>query len=819
MTNKKLKNKSLLSTKIKHTLNRLRGRNIEYDLKPYWKILDEIGSYNFTASPDEELKKLGLDLRSRARAGTPLNEIMVEVFALIREVSARVLRMRPFDVQVIAAVALHQGKLTQLQTGEGKTLAAVLPVFLNALSGKGVHVLTANDYLAQRDAEWMGPVYNFFGLKTGFIREGKTPAQRKEAYNADITYLTAKEAGFDFLRDQLCFSTQDLVHRPFHYAIVDEADFIMIDEARVPLVIAGDAPEPDTDPRRMAEIARLLEPGPDYKTDENLRNINLTEKGMDRVESILNRGSLHDPENLLLFTSINVALHAEALLHRDIDYIIRDGKIELVDEFTGRVADKRRWPHGIQTAVEAKEGVDLQPDGRIYGSITLQHFLQLYPKLSGMTATAEPAADEFNTFYNLGVVVIPPNKACIRVDEPDIIFTHKTAKRQALLEEISRVHTSGRPILAGTVNVSESEELSGALQQSGVPCRVLNAKNNDIEAKIIANAGTYKAVTISTNMAGRGTDIRLGGENEEDRDRIVGLGGLYVIGTNRHESRRIDNQLRGRSGRQGDPGSSRFFISLKDDLMERYNLKELLPKRYFSRKDTEAITDPIVNREVARSQRIIEGQNFEIRRTLHNYALTVEIQREMVQQRRLEVLSGSGVSLLEKEAGERFRKLCSEFGTQVMAEVERHITLYHIDCCWSDYLARIGDIREGIHLQRLGGRSPWVEFQKEVEQAFAAMQSCIKEETLRSFRKVKINKNGIDADKEGLRGPSSTWTYLINDNPFSNLGIDLIANRNIGLSAGAGIIAATYLPVTAALILARSIHKIFKNKKSKETKH
>lgn len=815
MTNIKLKNKSSFSTKIKHTLQRLRGGSIEYDLKSYWNILDEINSYNVTASTDEELKKLGSDLRSRVRAGIPLDDLMIEAFALVREVSGRVLSMRPFDVQVTAAAALHDGKLAQMQTGEGKTLTAVMPVCLNALTGKGVHVLTANDYLAQRDAEWMDPVYRFFGLTTGYIREGMTPALRKEAYQADITYLTAKEAGFDFLGDQLCFSVQDLVQRPFHYAIVDEADFIMIDEARVPLVIAGDAPKLDTDPRRMAGIARLLEKDRDYETDENLRNINLTEEGLDRVEAIINCGSLHDPANLLSYTSINVALHAEALLHRDIDYIIRDGKVELVDEFTGRVADKRRWPHGIQTAVEAKEGVELQPEGRIYGSITLQHFLQLYPRLAGMTATAEPAADEFKTFYDLRTVVIPPNKTCIRVDEPDIIFTHKAAKHRALVGEISRVHTSGRPILVGTASVAESEELSGALQQAGIPCRVLNAKNHGVEAKIIARAGTYKAVTISTNMAGRGTDIRLGGENEEDRERIAALGGLYVIGTNRHESRRIDNQLRGRAGRQGDPGSSRFFISLQDDLMERYNLKELLPNMYFSRKKDEPITDPIVSREIARAQRIIEGQNFEIRRTLHNYALTVEMQRQMVQRKRLDILSGNGNSMLEKEAGERFEKLCSEFGREVIAGVERHITLYHTDCCWSDYLARIADIREGIHLQRLGGRSPWVEFQKDVEQAFADMQACIKEETLNSFHSVKISKEGIDIDKEGLRGPSSTWTYLINDNPFSNLGLGLIANRNIGLSAGAGAIAAAYLPITAALLLIRSINKFLKKKKKK----
>ncbi|MCK4766230.1 MAG: accessory Sec system translocase SecA2, partial [Candidatus Aminicenantes bacterium] len=755
--------------------------------------------------------------RPPTRVGPPeasnfvLDSLPVEAFALVREAASRVLSMRPYDVQVIAAAAIHQGKLAQMQTGEGKTLAAVLPVFLNALQGKGVHVLTANDYLAQRDSEWMGPVYDFFGLTADYIREGMPPTRRRKAYRADITYLTAKEAGFDFLRDQLCFNPEELTHRPFHYAIVDEADFIMIDEARVPLVIAGDAPNPGTHPALMAGIVRTLKPGEDYETDENLRSIHLTEKGLDRAEVRLGRGDLHNPGNLLLYSSLNVALHAEVLLHRDIDYIVRDGKIELVDEFTGRVADKRRWPHGIQTAVEAKEGVEQQPEGLIYGSITLQHFLKLYPKLAGMTATAAPAAEEFKTFYGLDVVVIPPNKPCIRVDEPDIIFNRKAAKQRALVEEITRVHRTGRPILVGTASVAESEELARSLQEDRVPCRVLNAKNNDVEAKIIAGAGAYKAVTISTNMAGRGTDICLGGEKEEERQRVKALGGLYVIGTNRHESRRIDNQLRGRSGRQGDPGSSRFFISLEDDLMERYNLRELLPVTYFTRGSEAPVTDPVVGREIARAQRIIEGQNFDIRRTLHNYALTIELQRRLVQRRRRDVLSGNGgLSLLEEEAGERYEKLCAGFGRKLVNAVERQITLYHTDRGWSEYLAQAADIREGIHLQRFGGKSPWVEYQKDMDQAFFAMQEQVEEKIVQTFKRVKVTKAGIDADKEGLRGPSSTWTYLINDNPFSNLGLDLIAGRNIGFSAGAGILAAYYLPVTLFLVLSRSLKKLFK---------
>jgi preprotein translocase subunit SecA len=812
----KPENRSPFSIQVKHTLQRLRGGGVVYDLKPYRKILDKINGYDFAGLPDGHLKNRARELTSRVRSGASLDDQMIEAFALVREAAHRLLHMRPFDVQVLAGIVLHRGELAQMQTGEGKTLAAVLPVFLNALEGKGVHVLTANDYLAQRDAEWMGPVYDFFGLTTGYTREGMPSSRRQQAFRADITYLTAREAGFDFLRDQLCFSAQDVVHRPFHYAIVDEADFIMIDEARVPLVIAGSSRRPETDPLRMAEIARLLQAGRDYETDENLRNINLTEEGLRRVESLLKCGSLHDPKNLLLFTSVNVALHAEVLLHRDIDYIVRDGKIELVDEFTGRVADKRRWPHGIQMAVEAKEKVKLQPEGRIYGSITLQHFLRLYPKMAGMTATAEPAAEEFKVFYGLNVVVIPPNKPNIRVDEPDIVFNQKAAKHQALTREISRVHAAGRPVLVGTASVAESEELAQSLQKVGVPCRVLNAKNDDVEAGIVARAGTYKAVTISTNMAGRGTDIRLGGENEEDRERIAGLGGLYVIGTNRHESRRIDNQLRGRAGRQGDPGSSRFFISLQDDLMQRYNLKDLLPKIYLSREDDTPIENPVVGREIARDQRIIEGQNFEIRRTLYNYALTVDIQRQIVQQRRMHTLSLPGFpSLLGEKAAKRYRELCLSYGKETLELVEKHITLFHIDRCWSSHLARIADIREGIHLQRLGGCSPWIEFQKDIGQAFADMKVRLDEEIVKNFRSVTITKAGIDVEKEKLKGPSSTWTYLVNDNPFSNFGIDLIASRNIGLSAGVGAIAAAYIPVTLIMLLTRSIYKWLKKKEKK----
>ena len=422
--------------------------------------------------------------------------------------------MRPFDVQLIAGIALHEGKLAEMQTGEGKTLAAVLPVYLNGLIGKGVHVLTFNDYLARRDAQWMGPIYEFLGLSVGCIQEGMSKPERQQAYLADVTYLTAKEAGFDYLRDSLCLNAGQVVHRPFHCAIVDEADSILIDEARIPLVIAGTAATPETDPRRLAAVAGNLKLHVDFDTDDEGRNVALSEAGIERAQDLLDGADLYEPENVLLLTQLNLALHAQVLLRRDIDYIVRNGRVELVDELTGRVVEDRHWPDGLQTALEAKEGLQLQPQGRILGSITLQHFLRSYPKLTGMTATAQPAAEELKDFYGLGVVVVPPIRPCIRVDHSNVVFTHKEAKTKALVAEITTVHATGRPILVGTSSVEESEQLAVCLPNSGVCCKVLNARTDELEAKIIAQAGALGAITISTNMAGRGTDIHLGGDDE-----------------------------------------------------------------------------------------------------------------------------------------------------------------------------------------------------------------------------------------------------------------------------------------------------------------
>jgi preprotein translocase subunit SecA len=643
----------------------------------------------------------------------------------------------------------------------------VLPAYLNALTGQGVHVLTFNDYLARRDAQWMGPVYEFLGLSVGFIQEDMAPRDRRRAYGYDITYATAKEAGFDYLRDHLCLSPDDLAHRPFHYAIVDEADSLLIDEARIPLVIAGNTDEVAANPYEIAKLVRRLRPGEDYDTDENARNVYLTDAGLDQAERALHCDNL--PENMLLLSQLYQALHAQVLLRRDVDYIVREGRVEIVDEFTGRVVEDRHWPHGLQAAVEAKEGLAIQAEGLIRGSITLIHFAQLYPKLAGMTATAQAAAEEFTEFYRLPVVVIPPNRPSIRVDAPDRVFVTKEVKRRALVEEIASVRATGRPILVGTSSVAESEDLAKALRRKGVTCQVLNAKNDELEAEIVAQAGAPRAVTISTNMAGRGTDIRLGGKAGQYRAEIAALGGLYVIGTNRYESRRVDDQLRGRAARQGDPGSSRFFISLQDDLFERFGIDESLAGGVDARSQDKPVDDPEVTAEIAHVQRVIEGQNLEIRKTLWQYSYVLDRQRHIVHVRRQNLLTGKVAgSLLQQRAPERYEQLLAQFGPAVLDKVERQITLFHIDRCWTEYLDYVAHIRAGIHLMTPADRSPLDEFHLTVGKAFQGLMTSIDNSIVETFLSAEITADGIDMEKAGLKGPTSTWTYLINDHPFGD---------------------------------------------------
>jgi len=752
-------------------LGRLQGSPIDLDLLAYDVPLAEINELEagLTALSDNDIQERAYALRRRARAGEPLDALRVALFAVAREAARRTIGLRPFDEQIVAGLALDRGRIVEMQTGEGKTLAAVMPAALNALTGDGVHVLTFNDYLARRDAQWMGPVYRMLGLSAGFIQEGMTAEERRRAYASDITYVTAKEAGFDHLRDLLATDAADVVHRGFHFALVDEADSLLIDEARVPLVIAGHVGREMSAAPRLAAVVAALSAGLHFDTDEYGRDVELTDAGIEHVERALECGGLHDERNIVLLTQLNCALHARVLLRRDVDYIVRDGRIQIVDEFTGRTVNDRHWPDGLQAALEAKEGLEQRPDGRILGSMTLQRFLRGYRRLCGMTGTAADAATELRAFYGVEVLVVPTHRPMIRTDRPDVVFTHREAKESALVAEIGRAHESGRPVLVGTLTVEESERLAERLRSTGITCEILNARNDEQEARIVARAGAYGAVTISTNMAGRGTDIRLGGEDEASRERVAALGGLYVIGTNRHESRRVDLQLRGRAGRQGDPGESRFFLSLEDDLLVRYGIRDLLHGRVVPGTRDQPIDDPIVSEEIARAQRIIEGQNFEIRKTLARYSSVVEDQHRVLMDRRQALLHGDDVPDVWKNAApERYAELVASSSEDAVERAERTVTLFHIDRVWRDHLAYSADLREGIHLVSLGGIAPLSRFTSDVRAAFRQVEEIIDRAVLETLPLVTAGAGGLDLGAAGIKGPSSTWTYLVNDDPFRN---------------------------------------------------
>ncbi|HET9315832.1 MAG TPA: accessory Sec system translocase SecA2, partial [Vicinamibacteria bacterium] len=622
--------------------------------------------------------------------------------------------------------------------------------------------------------EWMGPLYRFLGLSVGWVQADLPPAARRTAYAADVTYVTAKEAGFDHLRDLLATDAADVVHRPFHAAIVDEADSILVDEARVPLVIAGLASERTSSARRLAMVVGTLAADVDFGVDEYGRNVELTEAGQARVEEALGCGNLYAEGHHDLLAEVNCALHARVLLRRDVDYIVRDGRIGVVDELTGRVVPDRHWPDGLQAALEAKEDLSPRADGHILGQITLEHFLAGYERLCGMTGTAQDAAAELLEFYSLRVVVVPPHRPSLRIDRPDVLFTHRNAKERAVAEEIERVHRSGRPILVGTLTIAESERLAQRLLDRGVPCEVLNARNDAREAVIVAAAGAPSAVTISTNMAGRGTDIRLGGPDEAARDEVVRLGGLYVIGTNRHESGRVDRQLRGRAGRQGDPGESRFFVSLEDDLLVRYGIRALIPESLLPAPQDEAIDNAVIRREVARAQRIVEGQDLEIRRTLWRYATPIEEQRQRLHERRQAALAGASGR-------------------------EREVTLAHIDRAWREHLAFVAELREGIHLVRLGGDDPLTRFCVRVAEAWRERMTALDASIAEALSAP------ADESRPSVKGPSSTWTYLVNDDPFRDqLGSQLTGPGRATFAVGAAVFA---MPLLILLGLADKYFK------------
>lgn len=674
-------------------LRKIFGSSNDREIKRLSKIADRIEALepSMKALTDEQLRGKTAEFKQRLSNGESLDELLPEAFAAVREASVRVLGMRHYKVQLIGGIVLHQGRIAEMKTGEGKTLVATLPAYLNALTGKGVHIVTVNDYLARRDSEWMGKIYEFMGLSVGLIVHGMSSSQRKKSYASDIVYGTNNEFGFDYLRDNMVVYKEDIVQRELNYAIIDEVDSILIDEARTPLIISG-AGEKSTDmyfavDRFVARLKRDV----DYEVDEKARTVNLTEEGVAKAEAYFNIENLADPENTELFHHINQALKAHSLMKRDRDYVVKDDQVIIVDEFTGRLMMGRRYSDGLHQAIEAKEGVKVKRESKTLATITFQNYFRMYKKLAGMTGTAKTEEEEFKAIYGLDVVVIPTNKPMIRKDYNDVIYLNTRGKFKAVVEEIVQRYSVGQPVLVGTVSIENSELLSDMLKKRGIPHNVLNAKHHEKEAEIIAQAGRYKAVTIATNMAGRGTDILLGGnpefmakkemrkqgyseelisqatsyvdtddpeilearrvyrslyekfekEVEKERQKVIELGGLHVIGTERHESRRIDNQLRGRAGRQGDPGSSRFYISLEDDLMRLFGSEKIQSiVQSLGLEEDQPIEYGLLSRQIEQAQKRIEGNNFNIRKHVLQYDDVMNTQREVIYSQRRRVLEG-----------------------------------------------------------------------------------------------------------------------------------------------------------------------------------
>ncbi len=810
---------------------KLFGSKNDRELKkidPMVRAINELEVSTKTLTDQQMLSKTD-EFRNRLANGETEDDLLPEAFALVREASVRTLGMRHFDVQLIGGTVLHQGKIAEMKTGEGKTLAATLAVYLNAVSGKGVHVVTVNDYLAQRDAEWMSAIYNFLGLSVGVIVHDLSDEQRRVAYRADVTYGTNNEFGFDYLRDNMKFSLDDYVQRELHYSIVDEVDSILIDEARTPLIISGPTHENTDRYFRINRVIPGLQKDVHYTMDEKARSVALTEEGIARVERSLSVTNLYDPSQMETLHHVNQALKAHTLFKRDVDYIIKDGQVIIVDEFTGRLMPGRRYSDGLHQALEAKESVKIENENQTLATITFQNYFRMYDKLAGMTGTADTEAAEFKKIYNLDVVVIPTNLPMVRCDNPDLIYKTESEKFEAVINEIRELSKRGQPVLVGTISIEKSEELAHRLKRLGIHHSVLNAKNHALEAEIVAQAGRYKAVTISTNMAGRGTDIILGGnpkflanarvnKNEkpeeytkalselivlcdEERNKVLEAGGLHILGTERHEARRIDNQLRGRSGRQGDPGSSRFYLSLEDDLMRIFGgdrVKMIMER--VGMEEGEPIEHKYTTRAIENAQKKVEGHNFEIRKHLIEFDDVMNKQREVVYSQRRFILGGSNLkeNVLEmtedivEEMVDRFidekshfedwdikameENLWGQFGLkfdlaelpvneqnrtgieehildavkaqydnreqeitpEVMRELEKFIMLQSVDNQWKDHLLSMDHLKDGIGLRGYGQRDPLKEYQKEGYELFLQMSHRIKAESVRNLFLVKI---------------------------------------------------------------------------------
>lgn len=712
----------------------------------------------------EELSTISDDrLKSAARDCGPTTAV-VEIFAVAAVIAERTLALRMFDVQMQGALALQRGEIAEMQTGEGKTLAAVPGVIWYALRGQGVHVLTANDYLAHRDAHWMKPIYEWFGLSVGDISQYTPAWQRRAAYESHVTYATANEVGFDYLRDGLARSKAELVQRSFAFAVIDEADSILIDEARIPLVIAGGVAEDSALAHRVDAVVRRLRRYMDYTIDEFARNVQLTDRGIASVERALQCGNLFAEGNLQTLTAVQDALHAHALLRRDVDYVVRQDTVAMVDEFKGRIAQNRRWPAGLQCAIEAKERVRLKAQGRILGSVTVQNLIGLYEQVCGMTGTAATQAEEFWKIYKLPVTTITTNRPVIRRDLPDVVFPDGESRNAAVVAEIQRVHATGRPVLIGTASVEESERLSRRLQFAGIKHEVLNARNDEAEAEIISQAGALGAVTVSTNMAGRGTDIILGGNPPRDRDRIVELGGLCVIGTTRHEARRIDHQLRGRAGRQGDPGTSRFFISFDDELLVRFGIAE--------------------NPDIESVQRTAESQNLQIRELLWKYEGAVELQRREIYDLRREILLSRDWSIRSLLSEEQFDQLIRLVSEDRLNAAGRELALAVIDDLWADYLANVAELKSGVHWVSWGGRDPLHAFLVGVRDIYEDFQESLRTEIAEAFASAEIQDGQIDFAAQQRFERGATWTYVTTDQPFGTLWERVMKGLQRRLSRG-----------------------------------
>ena len=816
------------------------GTKNERELKKIQPIVEEAKTYEETLKTlsDYELSQYTPRFKERIENGEELDSIMPEAFALVREAARRTIGMRHFDVQLIGGVILHHGKIAEMATGEGKTLVATLPVYLNALGGLGVHVVTVNDYLAKRDSEWMGPVYKFLGLTVGVILNPLDDYERKKAYACDITYGTNNEFGFDYLRDNMKYSLDECVQREFNYAIVDEVDSILIDEARTPLIISGPAEESTDKYYKINKLVHQLKKEKDFIVDEKARTAYLTEEGVAKIENIIKVDNLYDPKYVDLLHHINQALKAHHLFKRDVDYIVKDGKVIIVDEFTGRLMDGRRFSDGLHQALEAAENVKIERENQTLATVTFQNYFRMYKKLAGMTGTADTEAVEFKKIYNLDVVVTPTNKPLIRANYSDVIYRTEKEKLRAVINEIEELYKKGRPVLVGTLSIDKSEKVSDMLKRRGVQHHILNAKNHEREAEIVAQAGRSKAVTISTNMAGRGTDILLGGNPEflalsmckgqkgsaefdkaleeakricaKDKEEVISLGGLHILGTERHESRRIDNQLRGRAGRQGDPGSSRFYVCLEDEIMRLFGSDKVSPMlAKLGMKEDMPIEHPFITKAIENAQTRVEGHNFEIRKYLLEYDNVMNKQRETIYGMRRQLMSNENVSdqiydmieeicegfvdeyapekvypeewelnslknrvfetfffhinfdsidfktitkqglleMVKDSAFQTYHKKEADFGEQEFRALERFISLNSLDTHWKEHLLALDHLKGGIGLRGYGQKDPLREYQKESFELFLDMLEQSKLDTVRKLYAVQPAREELTRDE------------------------------------------------------------------------